>query len=543
MLGSDVASAAAMTTVKNSTKPGELSDGVASKFWSTSFLSSTKSVPFNTFVEKFIKYMKDQGQENVSFESAMSLRSCQRRARHTIIGNATEIAPAQLQDLIDESPSRDFPAAVLNVFRDSASAQPPFDSAFTALLEETSLSDKAFAAHVLRDIGLSLHNACKEPTVVFHNKLVALGLSTADAETLAHRVFQEARMRLPVVVRAKTKLELAQLAIEELDDDVDMSNCVLTVDSAKPLFELLAEKQHARLVDLTGNNLHADGGSAVVQLMRSLPRLTELRLSGNMLQLSGIAKVLDGALACPQLRTLDLSCSHGQPESAELVASVVAQTRIANFYFNGNDLGAKGAQMFARRLSECSKLERLALCANAIGDEGFAVLAATLATLPRLTSVELRRNGITDAGITKATKSLAACRCLLSLDLRENQETHHGINALMELAATLPTCTNVAVSDPDGARVLLNCTRANADKRGSEMRRLQAVSAQKWNVDDAVSWCHLVLRAPDIADAFKRNSINGHRLVCYTARAMRRDGIADAWDQARIIEGVESALA
>lgn len=535
-----------LKAAKQLVKPGELVDPDASRFWSTNFFTTTKAVPFGQFLDKFMRHVKELSIPDIErLEDGVSLEQlCLRPLRRIFIGNGTEMNPQQLQDVLDDSDAYAFPDTVLDALRRVCATAVPLDTAFARMIDRVTLEDPTFVKHQLRNYGCTLHNACKEPSARFEASLRdVMGISGKDAHTLAHAVFQEARPHLPIIVQTTSKIELARSAIEQLDDLVDMSCCELSLESARELFDMMRRTRHPKIVDLTSNNLHAEGAAAVATLIRELPRLEEIRLGGNMLQLSGIAQILEAAQDSSSLRALDLSCCHGQAEAGATVAKLLPGTSLSSFHFNGNDLGVVGCKALADGLARCPLLERLSLAANAAGDEGAAAVFAAVAVMPRLGRLSLRRNGLTDRAAIECAATLKKHASLRYVDLTDNAAVAADVFArLVEAASTNRSCEAVLLSGAGTDSQLRRVCEDNVAHMKRARAAILTTPVAKWTVDEACQWAHIVLGAPDLADLLRTCNINGLRLLTYTERAMERDGIRRADDRRRLMDSLELAL-
>lgn len=528
-------------------KNGEAADPAAHRFWSTCFFTTTKAVPFTTFIDKFFRSLSESGADAAWLERME--KACKLRRlvfdplRHTIVGNASEVAPVQLQDVIDESASYKFPDAVVGLIESLAASVPPLDRELADLVSDAGINDTARARLVLQDAKCELRELAKLSTTRLDAYLQTLGMFPEDAERLAFRIFQTSRQFRPLVVRSKTNLDLAQDAIEARDAVVDMSNCQLNPETAHELIDATIRTQAATSVDLASNNLHADGAKLVVKLITGLPTLRAVSVVGNNIQLSGMTSVLE-AVVGTRLRVLDLSCCHGGNECAAVIQRLLPQTRIQRFSAGGNDITPAAAGALAGAVASSSRLRSLNVAGNELRDAGIETLMRDGVAKHRLlTSLDIGDNKFSDACIRTIASVIAGHESLAVVKLSRNHNvTAESIDALRQAMRDNKMIESIEAEhcglDDANLTSLLEQAENNAALRKTQLDRVRDTPAARWNVDDVSKWLRLKHRRPDIADELKKAGITGSKLVALTFRGMQRNGIADVDDREFLMNAI-----
>jgi Ran GTPase-activating protein (RanGAP) involved in mRNA processing and transport len=139
------------------------------------------------------------------------------------------------------------------------------------------------------------------PGNLLHLDLSNLGLTTACVNALAKRL---PRMRLQVFNISHNPIGdgSAWLLLEFIRQDtdlraLDLSYCVLTSGGLWPICNALSQRS-LDLLDITGNDLRAEGAEHVRQLLQCSPRIREIRIDDARLSEGDVAMLVDAAQQC-----------------------------------------------------------------------------------------------------------------------------------------------------------------------------------------------------------------------------------------------------
>jgi uncharacterized protein (TIGR02996 family) len=178
------------------------------------------------------------------------------------------------------------------------------------------------------------------------------------------------------------------------------------------------------VLDLSGNNLQADGVAALSTPGRLRP--AALDLAGNRLGPAG-AQVLANSSNWASLASLHLHGNNLGADGASLLAGSPHLNGLISLDLGDNDLGPAGAVALANS-SHLGKLTFLRLGCNEIGPKGADALAGS-PTLGNLSFLSLEYAGIGPAGM-EALAASPYLHNLVVLDLRKNAIGDAGAQAL-----------------------------------------------------------------------------------------------------------------
>lgn len=151
-------------------------------------------------------------------------------------------------------------------------------------------------------------------------------------------------------------------------------------------------------------------------------------------------------------KVLSLSSSSGlQLPLRELAANISAvaafdthANSLTSLQLWNNSLGAEGASLLARGVSNLSNLLVLSLGCNSIGSRGVKAIGPALTTsrssVPVLQKLELTQNSLGDAGISALVPFLSKLTRLQSLKLNSNEVTDSGVRLLGPSLTKLNSC-------------------------------------------------------------------------------------------------------
>jgi hypothetical protein len=531
---------------------GELADPQAFKFWSSSFFTTTGSTSFPTFLERLFRFYESDERSSTLAQLCKLSTSVLLPLRRSLIGNGTEISPPQLQEAIDNSPSHNFPEAIFAEVERLGRAVKPLDEALGAIVDGTNLAEPAAVKTSLQDAGDELRNLVKLSTSHLETHFNRLGFDAADAGALAFAVFKEARSNLPIEVIERTKLVRAHDAIDNRDLDVDMHQCGLTATDVTSYVEKLIMVGVAESVDLSSNNMHAEGAANIARLVEELPSLKTLQLYGNNLQLSGIVKVLDALVQTADkasMQHIDVSECHGGPDCAAAMARAAAAVpTLRRVAISGNDIGAMGAMSLGDMLVRGGQLHEVYIASNNLGDTGIRYVADGLKENTGLTLLDVRNNRIGDDGVATLMAAVATHPSLRVVDLGDNQFSAAGVEAVLHCLAHNTLLHEVRVGSSvlrvgsDAVISVAAYGQKNAVKSSDALRCIVAVPLVEWSADQVGQWCHDHLRRPVAAAALRKSGVNGAKLAVSSLRGMEQDGVASAADRAVLMDKVSTLV-
>jgi len=213
-------------------------------------------------------------------------------------------------------------------------------------------------------------------------------------------------------------------------------------------------------LDLSGNNIEADGCTAICEAIKKNSYMRSLNLSCNPLGKGGgyaIAEMLEGNISLQSL-----SCGDSEMTMDNLIAIMSVMRRnelveslhipncrtfslqedlakqtsrmlefnsnLIDLNFDRNNVGDEGAVLFANVLQrKNSSLKRLSLAANHIGVRGAESLASALIRGTNLESLDLSNNRIGNDGAMAFGSALTRNKQLRSLNLKYNSVGDEGL--------------------------------------------------------------------------------------------------------------------
>src|SRR3989338_6031977 len=147
-------------------------------------------------------------------------------------------------------------------------------------------------------------------------------------------------------------------------------------------------------LNLSLNNIGAEGTKELTPYLGNLSSLTSLNLSANNIGAEGMKKLA--------------------PHWGKL-------SSLTSLYLGSNDIGAEGMKELAPHLGKLSYLTSLGLSANNIGAEGMKKLAPQLGMLSSLTTLNLNSNNLRSNGCDILFQSLTTLSSVpLSISLQDN---------------------------------------------------------------------------------------------------------------------------
>lgn len=189
-----------------------------------------------------------------------------------------------------------------------------------------------------------------------------------------------------------------------------LSECLSKI--SPELFDFI----HLTSLNLSGNNISADGAQAIAKYLN---HLTSLNLSHNMVGNDGVHGIAEGL---SQLTSLNLSNNRVGTDGAMVISTHLEHLISLDLSGNHWILGV-GAKAIAEHLEQ---LNLLNLSDNDIGDIDAKVIAEHLG---KLTSLNLSHNKISDTGARYIAEHLGK---LTSLNLSHNRISENGPRYIAE---------------------------------------------------------------------------------------------------------------
>jgi hypothetical protein len=247
------------------------------------------------------------------------------------------------------------------------------------------------------------------------------------------------------------------------------------------------------------------------------------------------------------LRDLDLGCSHAGPRLSAELATTLPRTNVCELHVNGNDLGSGAATDLAKAVASARRLVVLSVACNTLGDEGIVILFREgVAKAIRLTTLDVRGNGFTDKGLSAIADVVSIHPALGTLLLSNNPFGDTGAQSIVVALQANESLTSIALEGTlcTKLKIAQVLALATSNQTAHEAANAAALSTPitRWSVEEVASWLRGVHRRPDLADTMRKLTVNGPRIVSYTARAMRRDGIDDPLDRDFLISAVADAV-
>ena len=153
------------------------------------------------------------------------------------------------------------------------------------------------------------------------------------------------------------------------------------------------------LLDISCNNAHNSGASAIATYLKGESMLTELRMNNCSLQDDDMPPICQALKNNRKSRLTSLKVNSNKvgPEGAKIVAKLLSAPgcKIADLDISWNNICTEGTMSIANALKMCECIQVINLTACSIDDKGGQALAATLKHNKSLKSMILSKNNIT----------------------------------------------------------------------------------------------------------------------------------------------------
>lgn len=495
--------------------PEECCDPNAKAFWE----ASEQPMSLSKFFSSFVAYVQSNGISKDAI-ARFQMHICMKKhvledIQYAILGSCRQVTKQHLQRMLDVSAAYVFPQGVLDYVLKLAESAPPIDPDLDGVVSRAELKNVETVRLQLRDYGCELSELGKLTSFKLQRQLLACGIDETDARTLALAVYMNVRPHQPNTVEAKTKLDRVSEYISRRDQCIDMSSCCLDAVALSPYVKALVSVGTVTSLDISSNNIHADGAKQIAQMIPSVPHLRSLYLYGNNIQCSGIRHICEALAAqgdAMSLTALDVSECHGAPQAAQVLAEYVPKLKnLRKLWCGGNDFGNSGCEHLAVVVGS-PFLEELGLSSNSIDDVGASSLSRELLNgkASALSMLQLADNRITDQGISLIVKSVQ-CPCLVHLDISYNPIRSAESIALLANSNVQVSATGCSNEVRKKAAEINECIEA---RKVSLLGSLKSTVPEKWKDDEVFFFILYVLHHPVLAQ--KLRGMDGKALCTFS---------------------------
>jgi hypothetical protein len=192
----------------------------------------------------------------------------------------------------------------------------------------------------------------------------------------------------------------------------------------------IVKASNAKIIDLDFLGFTEFNNKKLNDLVNSLPStLAQFTLHSERSAVDGntINECLEKIIKCPQLVRLNLSYNNINADGAGILADVLKVNRSLQYLrLNDNNISTNGATKIADALKENECLVELELANNNIGCDETMKIAVALEVNKTLTTLELSANKICDEGAKALADSLIVNMTLKKLTINNNQIGNDG---------------------------------------------------------------------------------------------------------------------
>lgn len=246
--------------------------------------------------------------------------------------------------------------------------------------------------------------------------------------------------------KSLTAHDVAELAQGlESNTEVQLLNlnwCGIGDYGALRLARALSKNTTLTVLHLAGNGMcDGDGISALMRVLRTNGRVTELDLNSNPIGQATCTYIMRKLAKISSLRTLHLNCLHNGFTAYESLHALSANQSLRKLQLASNNIDDNGAVAIAGVLAVNSALHVVNLGSNKITARGAAALANALKENVTLHTLLLYNNPLTDLGVIAITDMLNTNTSLHNVNLSCTKYTDVGLAAMnVVLALTCTAC-------------------------------------------------------------------------------------------------------
>ena len=335
-------------------------------------------------------------------------------------------------------------------------------------------------------------NECKKEHSSFHLNLARVFGShlTLHTLTLTLRISEAHVVALAEALKQNTSLTQLDLSYNDISaqgvaalaealkhntslTQLDLSDNDISDQGAADLAEALKQNTSLTQLDLTDNDISAQGAAELAEALKQNTSLTQLDLSDNDISAQGAVDLAEALKHNTSLTQLDLSDNDISDQGAADLAEALKQnTSLTQLDLSDNDISAQGAADLAEGLKQNTSLTQLNLSGNDISEGGAAALAEALKQNTSLTQLGLSRNSISDHGAAALVEALKQNTSLTQLNLSYNDISDQGAAALAEALKqnTSLTQLNLSCNHIDEA-VISELYRLEHDNRSISLKQ------------------------------------------------------------------------
>lgn len=350
---------------------------------------------------------------------------------------------------------------ILDTLVQGFKSTPPLEEKLQSLIDSIAADDLDSKTRIydqLRDAGDTFLVISKVPTKELYNRFIKMGWTPKDADKISFSIYKKKRPHLPVVVVTKTKMEVANGAVDDQDPVIDISGCGLEKSDVERFATKLASAPLAvTSLDASANTFHRGGADSIIKMCTAAKNLRELSIAGNNIQAPGVVAVVRAvAQSNSELVRLDISNNFLTTEGAQqegLVDAVKATNpHLCWLGLAGNELCQGPGGEIVSGLIELGKFKTIVLNCNKLGNGGIAKMVSAIKRDRVLQHLFLDANDLRDDDVAALSEALHNHPTITSISLKRNPLISAlGFTALSKLVKVNPGLVQIVYDDDDDA--------------------------------------------------------------------------------------------
>ena len=208
---------------------------------------------------------------------------------------------------------------------------------------------------------------------------------------------------------------------------LDISCNEIGAEGGVAIAEALAVNSSLTSLDLQANNIGAKGGVAIAEALKANGSLTSLNLATNNIGQEGGAAIAEALKVNSSLTSIDVGGNEITKEAVLALVKVFKEKQMTYINLTSCNLDADGAKEVAEYVRVSCSLTTLDLQGNKLGPESGEAIAEALKVNGSLTILSLYNNQIGEAGAAAIAEALKVNSSLTSLNVSGNNIT--GVSA------------------------------------------------------------------------------------------------------------------
>src|SRR3989338_5374739 len=213
------------------------------------------------------------------------------------------------------------------------------------------------------------------------------------------------------------------------------------------LYRGLISNSSLTYLDLSFNDIGAEGARNLAMVLKSNNTLLHLNLTDNQLFNEGARHLFDSLAFNASLLSLNLVSNEITSEGINaLSSSLTLNSTLTILNLSSHRLGDVGAEIFSTILRSNRTLKTLSLAWNKIGDLGLIGLARSLHLNSILSSLNLGGNKFSDWGTHSLASACVLQTSLTSLQLRYTRTTDRGLKRLIKALSLNQSITDLQIT-------------------------------------------------------------------------------------------------